>query len=267
MKPQQPDSKTALITGASAGLGAEFARQLAAQGYHLILTARRKERLEALAAQLSQQYGVRAEVLAADLADPDGVQAVVDTIRAVPDLELLVNNAGFGLRDYFSAGGLQKHLDMIQVHVLAVMHLTHAALPGMRQRGRGGVINVSSMAAFIPARNTTYSATKAYLVNFSQALQNELKGSGVRIQALCPGFTHTEFHETAELKDKFRRSKIPAILWLRAEKVVSDSLADLRRGKVVCVPGWVYNLLLLIMRSGFAGLVQAVAVRMYRFKL
>ena len=195
-----PNSKTALITGASAGLGAEFARQLAAQGYHLILTARRLERLQALASQLQAQYGRQIEVLPADLSDPASVETLAARIRAAPDLELLVNNAGFSVNDRFSEGSLTKHLGMIQVHVLASAVLARAALPAMQSRGRGGIINVASVAAFLPIGNPTYTATKGYLVNFSRALQNELLDSGIQIQALCPGFTYTEFHATPELR-------------------------------------------------------------------
>lgn len=241
-------SKTALITGASSGLGAEFARQLAAQGYHLVLTARRLERLQALAAELSQRYAIQAEALAADLNDPAGVQAVEEKIAALPNLEILVNNAGFGIGGSFRSGDLDKHLSMIQVHVIASVRLAHAALPALLRRNRGGIINVSSVVAFMPARDVTYSATKVYLVNFSQALQTELLDTHVHVQALCPGFTYTEFHDTPEMEG-FQRSSIPAFLWLKSEKVVADSLKDLRRGKSVCIPGWQYGLIVAIARS------------------
>ncbi len=256
-------TKTALITGASAGMGAEFSRQLAAQGYNLILTARRQERLQALADSLSQEYGVRVEILPADLADPNGTEAVVARIEATPDLEILVNNAGYSVHDRFSDGSLEKHLGMIQVHVLAAVRLARAALPAMQARHSGGIINVASVAAFFPAGNTTYTATKAYLVNFSQALQIELLDSGIHIQALCPGFTYTEFHDTPEMKD-FHRSSIPPIFWLRAEKVVRDSLKDLRRGKVVCVPGLPYSLVVLFLRFFISGSLLQAAAKAYK---
>jgi hypothetical protein len=255
--------KTALITGASAGLGAEFARQLAAQGTHLILTARRLERLQSLADELMAQHGICAEVLPADLSDPAGVENVVAKIRATPDLELLVNNAGYSVSDRFSDGDLQKHLDMIQVHVQASVILARAALPSMQARQYGGIINVASVAAFFPAGNTTYTATKAYLVNFSQALQIELLDSGIHVQALCPGFTYTEFHDTPELKD-FRRSSIPPLFWLTADHVVRTSLKDLRRGKVVSVPGWTYAAVVPFARVFLSGGLLHTAARLYR---
>lgn len=257
------DSKTALITGASAGLGAEFARQLAALGYHLILTARRQERLQALADELGAQYGVRIEVLPADLSDPDSIELAAAKIRATPDLELLVNNAGFSVSDRFSDGSLEKHLDMIRVHVLASVCLAHAALPAMQSRRRGGIINVASAAAFFPAGNATYTATKAYLVNFSQALQIELLDSGVHVQALCPGFTYTEFHDTPELQ-AFSRTSIPSFFWLKSEKVVRDSLKDLRRGKVVCVPSFQYTAAVFLARIFLSGNLLQAAARLYR---
>ncbi|MCU0484554.1 MAG: SDR family oxidoreductase [Anaerolineales bacterium] len=257
------ESKTAFITGASAGLGAEFARQLAAQGYHLILTARRFERLQKLADQLTAQHGSRVEVLRADLSDPLEVEILADKLRSTPDLDLLVNNAGFSVNDRFSDGDLQKHLDMIQVHVLASMVLARAALPVLQARRQGGIINVASVAAFFPAGNTTYTATKAYLVNFSRALQLELLDSGIHVQALCPGFTYTEFHDTPELKE-FRRSSIPSLFWLKAEHVVRTSLKDMRRGKVVSVPGWTYAAVVPFARVFLAGSLLPIAARLYR---
>lgn len=260
------ENPVALITGASSGMGAEFARQLATQGYHLILTARRTDRLEALAAELMQKHPIQVEPYPADLSDPAGVQALVAKIQATPNLDLLVNNAGFSIHDRFATGSLEKHLDMIQVHVLATVNLTRAALPAMRARRHGGIINVASVAAFFPAGNTTYTATKAYLVNFSQALQIELISSGIHVQALCPGFTITEFHDGVEFKN-FRRSSIPTFAWLRAEKVVRDSLRDLRRGKVVCIPGWPYKLAVILIRLFLSGSLLQVAARVYRKRI
>ncbi len=248
---------TAIITGASAGLGTEFARQLAARGSNLLLVARRLDRLEALAAELCAQYPVRVEVLSADLAEEAGLQAVEQAIARLDDLTLLVNNAGFGIRGGFMDAPLEKHLSMIQVHVVASVRLARAAVERMLPHGHGAVINVASMAAFLPVRNSTYSATKAYLVKFSEALENEVGPRGIHSQALCPGFTYTEFHDTPELEG-FKRATIPGWLWLKAGAVVHDSLQALERGQVVCVPGWQYRIGYYLVREPVsAGLIQA----------
>jgi len=236
--------KTALITGATSGIGAEFARQLARQGYDLILSGRREQKLRALAQDLAQTHGVRAEVLVCDLAQQAGQAALEAAIGALPQLDLLVNNAGFGFEGSFAESDPQAHLDMIQVHVSASVRLARAALPGMLRRASGAIINVASVAAFLPhlPGSVTYSATKAYLVMFSQTLSQELYGSGVKVQALCPGFTITDFHDRPGL-ESFRRSNYPSFAWLSVEKVVRDSLSDLRRGRVVSVPGGLYKLI------------------------
>jgi short-subunit dehydrogenase len=258
-EPKQTPPTAALITGASSGIGAAFARRLAASGHNLVLVGRRKERLEALSAEIRQQKPVVVDVLVADLADEKGVEQVERCIADLGDLDLLVNNAGFGTTGNFAGSDLDRQLDMIQVHVLAPVRLTRAALPGMIARRYGGIINVASLAAFLPAPgNATYSATKNYLVTFSEILALELKGTGVRVQALCPGFTVTEFHERPELKE-FERSQIPKMLWCSAEDVVNESLKGLKRGRVVVVPGLIYRLISLTVRnSPFYDLVKLV---------
>lgn len=233
---------TALITGASSGIGAAFARRLAAEGYDLVLVARREARLAALAAELQQRYPIRAEVLAADLAKPTDVERVEQRLAALSELSLLINNAGFGTAGFFSQSDLARELDMIQVHLTTSLRLSRAALPGLIARRRGAIINVSSSAAFFPTPGAaTYCASKSYLNVFSEALQAELAGTGVRVQALCPGFTYTEFHDTPEYKD-FDRARIPKFLWMTAEAVVSASLQALGQGQVICIPGWHYRL-------------------------
>jgi short-subunit dehydrogenase len=227
--------RTALITGASAGLGAEYARQLAAAGTDLILVARRLGRLEELARDLRSGCGIKVKVIQADLSTPDGMALVEGHIAGAPDLDLLVNNAGYGGKTGFVRGETSAHIDMARVHVDAPVRLTRAALPGMIDRGRGAVINVASVAAFSPVSGAMYSGTKAFLVMFSQNLQGELRGKGIVVQALCPGMTHTEFHQAAEID----KSIVPAPFWMRADKVARISLRRLGHG-VVCVPGW-YN--------------------------
>ncbi|GIV59641.1 MAG: hypothetical protein KatS3mg043_0730 [Rhodothermaceae bacterium] len=194
------DARTALITGASSGIGAGFARRLAERGYNLILVARRADRLAELAEELQTRHGIEAEGLPADLATDEGIRRVEARIVDCDTLDLLVNNAGFGTTGRFAEIDLAPQLAMIHVHVIAPVRLIRAALPGMMARGAGGIINVSSVSAFWPnAGSATYSATKAYLNAFSEALAHELRGTGVTVQALCPGFTRTEFHDTEDV--------------------------------------------------------------------
>jgi len=247
-----PTSKTALITGASSGLGAEFSRQLAARGWDLILTARRQDRLQQLAQELQSQHPISVTTLVADLADPAGLQAVSDHIHALPALDLLINNAGFGTHGRFFEVEPHKNAAMLQVHINASVLLSHAALPGMIARHQGHIINVSSMAGLIPIRSVLYGTTKAFLVNFSEALQAELHGTGVKVQALCPGFTYTEFHDTPEYTG-FNRRKIPRILWLTSQQVVDESLEHMNRRSVVCIPGFQYKIIGIIARNSFSG--------------
>lgn len=238
---RQPGPKhtpgTALITGASSGIGAAFARLLAARGYHLTLVARREDRLSALAAELHGQYPITAEILVADLSKPADAERVESRIHELEGLDLLINNAGFGAPGQFIERDLGIQLDMIHVHVVASVRLSRAALPGMIARRQGGIINVSSIAAFVPMPgNATYSATKAYLNVFSEALQAELTGTGVQIQALCPGFTRTGFHHTPEYEAS-DRYQIPGLLWMSAREVAAGSLEALAQGQVIYVPG------------------------------
>lgn len=253
---QHQTKGTALITGASSGIGAAYARQLAAQGYDLILVARRLERLQALAAELQGRAPVCAEALAADLTNPKDVERVERRIASQDNLSLLVNNAGFGAVGGFVGLPLERHLEMIDLHVTATARLCHAALPGMIQRKRGAIVNVSSVAAFM-ASSPSYSATKAYLVVFSEALQNELKGTGVRVQALCPGLTRTEFHAAPEFHAEGEVGTAPAFMWMSAEDVVAASIRGLERGPVICIPGWGNQLWASLLRGPLAPVMIA----------
>lgn len=253
---------TALITGATAGIGAAFARRLARSGYRLVLVARDTERLERSAADLHARYGVEAEVLTADLATEAGIAAVearlADGGRPV---DLLVNNAGFGNKGAFLTVPLQDELDMLKVHVEAILRLTTAALPGMRERGRGAVVNVASVAAFLP--RGTYGASKAWVVSFTQGVLRDLGGTGVRMMALCPGFTRTEFHQRAGMGT----GNIPSWSWLSAERVVDEAMRDLARGRSLSVPGKRYKLAVAVARllpSGRLGGLSSKAARTYR---
>lgn len=257
------DKKLALITGASSGIGEVFARRLAARNYELALAARREERLAALKCQLEAENGIRVEALRADLSKPDDIERVERYISGLDRLDLLINNAGFGGSGNFINAPLDDHLRMIQVHVVASVRLTYAALPGMISRGSGSIINVSSVAAFTPQiSGVTYSPTKVYLNHFSEALQAELHGSGVRVQALCPGFTHTGFHDSPEL-GKLKRN-IPGIFWMQADQVVDSSLRALERGGGVHIPGLTYKLAVFFGRLGLFNLLGRFGVRRWR---
>lgn len=226
--------KRALITGASSGIGAEFARQLAASGTNLVLVARRKERLEAFAGELKSRHPIEVEVLPADLANPADTNRVVQRIFELRDLDLLVNNAGFGTAKKFLESHQKIDELMTQVHVVALIMLSRAALQSMTLRKKGAIINVSSIAAYSPISGPLYSSTKSFQVMFSKNLASELRRTGVKVQALCPGFTsQTEFQEAAGID----KSAIPGFLWMTAERVVKTSLRCLRRNKVICIPG------------------------------
>ncbi|MBW2181337.1 MAG: SDR family oxidoreductase [Deltaproteobacteria bacterium] len=228
---------TALITGASAGLGAEFARQLARQGFKMVLVARRKERLEELADELGKDYSVETDILVADLSNPADNDMVMEYISKLKDLDVLINNAGFGLMKDFFEAETQSHVDMINVHCTAPVQFCHKALPGMKSRGRGVIINVSSIAALTKSSlSVMYTPTKEFINVFSQMLQPNLEGTGVRIQSLCPGFTYTEFHDVEEMKG-FDRNWFSKEWWMTAEEVVSMSLDAFKEDSVVFVPG------------------------------
>jgi len=225
--------RRALVTGASAGIGEEFARRLARDGFDLTLVARRRDRLEALAQELQQSDGGQAEVLGADLASSDECARVEEYLRR-HEVELLVNNAGFGTFGDFHDLPLEREVEEIKLNVLALVRLAHAALQGMVARGRGGIINVASMAAFQPIpHNATYAATKAYVLHFSEALHEEVRPHGVTVTALCPGPVHTEFQEVAGLAP----DRVPGAVWTDTTLVVDAALSALRGRRAICIPG------------------------------
>ena len=226
---------TALVTGASAGLGAEFCRQLAPLCDVIIAVARRKERLEALASDLAGS--VEVHCLEADLGTVAGVATTMEAIRQKGPVAYLVNNAGFSTFGHFDQLSIEGQREMVNLHVDACITLCRAAIPFMRELGGGKIINVSSMGTFIPSKGmAVYGASKAFLNYYSQALQAELAGSGIEVQALCPGFTRTEFHDSMA-EGGFDRSRIPDQMWMNADAVVAASLAALGNGKVLVVPG------------------------------
>jgi short-subunit dehydrogenase len=236
-----PERKLAVITGASAGIGTMFARKLAARGYDLLLIARREDRLRSLAAELSDAHKVKADILVADLADPAALEGAAERIQGAPNLGLLVNNAGFGVYRLFFESDVAGQAEMHQLHVMATLRLTHAALQNLVPKDEGGVINVASVAGFAAApRSVSYNATKAWMINFTEGIAADLgvKGSPVRVQALCPGYTLSEFHDVLRMD----RSAIPKSLWMTADFVVEESLRGWERGKVIVIPGWRYKI-------------------------
>jgi short-subunit dehydrogenase len=235
---------TALITGPTAGIGLAFAEQLAARGQDLVLVARDRARLEDLAARLGDSHDVEVEVLVADLADREQM-AVVEARVADPQrpVSLLVNNAGFGHKHPFTENSVEDEQEMLDVLVTAVMRLSHAAIGPMLQRGEGAIVNVSSVAAFLP--RGTYSAAKAYVVSFSEWLDLTYRDRGVRGMALCPGFVRTEFHARMGVG----RDSAPGWMWLDAERLVREALVDLERGKAISIPSKRYKLLSALARA------------------
>ncbi len=226
---------TALVTGASAGLGAEFCRQLADRCDVIIAVARRGERL----AQLGEELAGRVELhpVEADLNSVEGVARAMEALRQLGPVDYLVNNAGFGKLGFFPDLGIEGQRDMVGLHIDTTITLCRAAIPFMRERGGGHIINVSSVGAFLPGKGiAVYGASKAFLNFFSQALQAELEGTGIEVQALCPGYTHTEFHQALEAEG-FSKSQVPEQMWMEAPEVVASSLAALGSGRVLVVPG------------------------------
>ena len=227
----------AIVTGASAGIGAEYARQLAQRGFDLLLVARREERLLSMAHELRQKYGVSAEIHPTNLADPTETTTLCDYIRSQTDITMLVNNAGFGTENTILKEPVASQLGMLHLHTTAPYLLCQAVLPQMVARQGGAIINVSSIAAFFHGPGAAnYCATKAYLNSFSQSLQLEVAQHGITVQALCPGYTVTEFHDTAHMQ-RFERGNVPEKLWDSAEFVVSTSIAALKQNNVIVIPG------------------------------
>ncbi|AKN15385.1 hypothetical protein MHAE_13353 [Mycobacterium haemophilum DSM 44634] len=244
----------ALITGPTSGIGAGYARRYARDGYDVILVARDVDRLTQLADELQCEAGCT-EILPADLSDPADRDKVADRLRA--GVRVLVNNAGFGTSGEFWTADpalLQAQLD---VNVTAVMHLTRAALPAMLNAGSGTVVNIASVAGLLTGRGSTYSASKAWVIAFSEGLAGGLKGTGVGVHAVCPGFVHTEFHARAGID----MAKLPSFMWLEVDDVVSQSLADIARGKVISIPGLQYKALVTAGRMIPRSLLRAVNKR------
>ncbi len=246
---------TALITGASSGIGAAYARLLSAEGYDLVLVSRSGGRLDQLGAELTANNGGTAVSLPADLATDDGLAAVEAKLRS-STVELLVNSAGLGLNQPFLKSSAESEELLLRINMLAVLRLTLAVLPAMVERRRGDVINVSSVSGFAAVMpGSTYPASKAWVTNFSESVAHSVHRHGVRVLALCPGYTRTEFHDRAGID----MSRAPDWMWLDPDVVAREGLRDIRRGKVVSVPDWKYKLAVFGMRHAPRGLLQAVS--------
>ena len=234
-------SKTALITGASAGLGIEFARQLAANSYNLVLVARRREKLEEVADDLRTQFEIEVTIVPADLSDPEAPNTIYETLQASSiQIDYLVNNAGAAGSDLLEDREWATQQNFFQLMMLSVAHLCHLFIPDMRERGFGRVINIASVAGRIPrAGGCNYGPSKAYLVALSEDLSVTLHGTGVNVCALCPGYTHTDFHSTAGLEDM--KQTMPKWLWYKAETVVADGLKAVEKGKPIYLSGRLYR--------------------------
>jgi short-subunit dehydrogenase len=256
---REGSGRTALVTGASAGIGAAFARVLAERGYRVILTARRVDRLEAIATELRNRHGVEADTIGADLADPESpARLAAELERRGLRVDLLVNNAGYGVPGRFELSAWAQHEAFVRVMVTAVCELTYRLLPSMVERRWGRIINVASLAGHLPAPagHTLYAASKSFLIRFSEALSAERAADGVYTTAVCPGFTYSEFHDVTGTRAKV--SQMPAFLWMDAASVAEQGYAAVMRGDPVYIPGAVNRTIAWLARVSPAGVVRRV---------
>jgi len=251
-----PRWPVALVTGASSGIGAAFARRLAAAGSDLVVVARRRDRLEAMATELATAHDVQVETLVADLSNPVQLATVEARLQdGARPVDLLVNNAGTGGHGTYSSLPVDDVEAMVRLNLLAPARLTSAALPGMVARGAGGIVNVSSISGEQPIPFVaTYAATKAFLTSLSESLHDELRGTGVAVTAVLPGFTRSEFHDRADMG-----RSIPRLLWMTSDAIAEAALAAVSRGQAVCIPGFGYRLLVGLSRHAPRSLVRRVA--------
>jgi short-subunit dehydrogenase len=236
------DPQVAIITGASSGLGAEYAKKLAEMGFSIIMVARRKEKLAELADLLITKFNVKIETVSADLSTENGISQIVNLINNTTNLDILINNAGFGLSGPFLESNLKRDLEMMDLHMKATTLLTRAALEIMRPKDRGVIINVSSLASYLSIPGSAlYNATKVFVRIFTESVAKEFENSKIVLQALCPGFTHTGFHSTDDLS-AFDKSKIPNFLWSTSEEVIKYSLKKIKSKQPVVMPGRINRL-------------------------
>ena len=232
---------TALITGASSGIGEAFACRLARDGVELVLVARREDRLQALAARLRSEHGIEVHVLPGDLADPGTPARLLRSIHELGlEVDLLVNNAGYGLRESMYDMSIEELHDFMQVLLRSWVDLVHGVLPGMLSRGNGRIINVASVASYLSVTSRSlYGPIKAFILQWSKTLHQDLASRGVNTTALCPGYTQTEFFDVNGARDRVQR--VPKMLWLKPEAVVDQALRAVDRGRPVCIPGFLYR--------------------------
>ena len=250
---------TALVTGATSGIGAKYAKLLAKEKFDLVLVARDLSRLNAYAKELNKAYKIKVETLQADLTKPAQLAKVEKRLssKAKP-IEVLINNAGFGIKQSFADSEIKKEQELLDVLVTAPMRLTHAVLPQMLKRDSGVIVNVSSVASWIAGG--TYSAAKSYLTVFSEYLNTELSRTNIKISALCPGFTRTEFHQ----RGKMRMNGLPNFMWLSSDQVVEKSWKYAKAGKAICIPGWQYLILSTIARVAPRPIVRKAGINVRR---
>lgn len=258
--------KTALITGASAGIGKAFAEHLAQQGYHLILVARRKDKLTELADQLGRKYGVDAYVLTADLAQPDAVEVLAAEVQNLGlPVDFLINNAGLSGNYQFTEASWSELAAEIQIMMTSLTQLCHVFLPAMKAKGWGRVINVSSIAAYAPpGASLLYTGIKSYVLNVSQAMDMELKPHGVNVTALCPGFTRSEFHDV--MGTRGTTNKFPKLMWQGADEVAQEAYDAVMAGRPVCVTGWLNKASVALMKPLPEGIRYRLGKAMNPFK-
>ena len=243
----------ALVTGATVGIGESLTRLLAHNGYNIVLVARDLPRLQERAKTLESTFGIATTVIQADLATDAGCKTIEDFI-ANNQIDVLINNAGFGINKAFTMSQLDAEQQLLDVLVRTPMRLMHVALPGMKERNKGVIINVSSVAGWIAGG--TYSAAKSYLTVLSESLHTELSSTNVKVSALCPGFTRTEFHQRGRMSMK----GLPAFMWLNSDKLVAKAWKDAVGGKAVSVPGWQYQLLTFVMRNAPRPMVRKIGM-------
>ncbi len=242
--------KIAIITGPTSGIGEAFAHKLAKQGFHLVLIARRKEKLHELSNQLSNLYNTTVNYIMADLSIESDIKQTEDRLKELPNVDLLINNAGFGIAGFFNDVPLEEQLRMINVHLASTVRFCKAVLPGMIEKQSGAIINVASFAAFMELPGSVmYSTTKAALIKFSQTLHNEVSPLGIKIQALSPGFTPTGFHTAIRRDSSVITNSVPDFLWTSVQKVVDTSLAELNSNSVICIPGKLNSILFWMNKS------------------
>ena len=245
----------ALVTGATAGIGESFTRLLAENNYNIVMVARDLQRLEERARELESKFNISTHVIQADLATESGC-AVIEQYISNNQIDVLINNAGFGLNKAFTMSSLEAEQQMLDVLVRTPMRLMHAVLPGMKERNKGVVINVSSVAGYIAGGS--YSASKSYITVISESLNTELAGTHVKVSAVCPGFTRTEFHQRARMSMK----GLPNFMWLNADELVKKAWSDALRGEAVSIPGWQYRVLTFVIQTVPRSLVRKVGMNL-----